>query len=49
VRLACTGMYSLDRSIFRYVAPEATHRRLVPLKRTATLRGARLASSQRPA
>ena len=37
VRLACTGMYSLDRSIFTYVAPDATHRRLVPLQQTATL------------
>lgn len=37
VRLACTGMYSLDRSLFKYVAPEATNRRLVPRSRTATL------------
>ena len=37
VRLACTGMYSLDRSVFKYVAPEATNRRLVPLSRTASL------------
>jgi len=37
IRLACTGMYSLDRSVFKYVVPEATNRRLVPLTRTATL------------
>jgi predicted glutamine amidotransferase len=37
VRLACTGMYSLDRSIFKYVAPEATTRRLVPRASTASL------------
>ena len=37
VRLACTGMYSLDRSVFKYVAPDATNRRLVPLTRTASL------------
>jgi glutamine phosphoribosylpyrophosphate amidotransferase len=37
VRLACTGMYSLDRSVFKYVAPEAANRRLVPRSRTASL------------
>jgi predicted glutamine amidotransferase len=37
VRLACTGMYSLDRSVFKYVAPEATNRRVVPRARTASL------------
>ena len=37
VRLACTGMYSLDRSIFKYVAPEATNRRIVPFESTASL------------
>lgn len=37
IRLACTGMYSLDRSVFKYVAPEATNRKLIPLARTATL------------
>jgi hypothetical protein len=37
VRLASTGMYSLDRSVFKYVAPEATHRALVPRSATATL------------
>lgn len=37
IHLACTGMYSLDRSVFRYVATEATNRRLVPVEQTATL------------
>lgn len=37
IRLACTGMYSLDRSVFKYVAPEATNRRLVPRSSTASL------------
>jgi hypothetical protein len=37
IRLACTGMYSLDRSLFRYVAPEAANRRLVPRSKTASL------------
>ena len=38
IRLACTGMYSLDRSLFKYVAPEATNRRIVPFESTASLR-----------
>ena len=37
IRLACTGMYSLDRSVFAYVEPEATNRRIVPLGATASL------------
>ncbi|MEO5705294.1 MAG: hypothetical protein ABIZ52_07110 [Candidatus Limnocylindrales bacterium] len=37
IRLACTGMYSLDRSVFKYVAPGATNRKLVPFEHTATL------------
>ena len=37
IRLASTGMYSLDRSVFKYVVPEATNRRLVPRMATATL------------
>jgi glutamine phosphoribosylpyrophosphate amidotransferase len=37
VRLASTGMYSLDRSVFKYVVPEATNRRLVKLEGTASL------------
>jgi hypothetical protein len=37
IRLACTGMYSLDRSLFTYVAPDATRRALVSRSATATL------------
>jgi glutamine phosphoribosylpyrophosphate amidotransferase len=32
-----TGIYSLDRSLFRFVAPGATERRLIGLHTTATL------------
>ena len=35
--IASTGIYSLDRSLFRFVAPGATDRRRVPLSTTATL------------
>jgi glutamine phosphoribosylpyrophosphate amidotransferase len=37
VGLVSSGIYSLDRSIFRFVAPGATDRRLVPLHTTVTL------------
>ncbi len=37
IGIAATGIYSLDRSVFRYVAPGATERRLVPLRTTAAL------------
>ena len=37
IHLACTGMYSLDRSVFRYVVPEATNRSLVRHEQTASL------------
>jgi glutamine phosphoribosylpyrophosphate amidotransferase len=37
IGLASTGIYSLDRSLFRYVAPGATERRLVPLRCVVTL------------
>ena len=37
IRLAGTGMYSLDRSIFTYVAPQATNRRLVRQSQTVLL------------
>jgi hypothetical protein len=37
IGIAGTGIYSLDRSVFRFVAPGATERRLVPLKKTASL------------
>ncbi len=37
IGLVATGIYSLDRSLFRYVAPGATERRLVPMHTTVTL------------
>ncbi len=37
VRVASTGIYSLDRSVFKYVVPEATNRHLVPRGATATI------------
>jgi glutamine phosphoribosylpyrophosphate amidotransferase len=37
IDLASTGIYSLDRSFFRYVAPGATDRRLVRARATASL------------
>ena len=37
IRIASTGMYSLDRSLFRYVVPEATNRAVVPRRVTASL------------
>jgi hypothetical protein len=37
IAVAATGIYSLDRSLFRYVAPEATERRLVRVGRAVTL------------
>lgn len=37
VGIASTGIYSLDRSLFRFVAPGAADRRLVPLRTTASL------------
>lgn len=37
IGIACTGAYSLDRSLFRLVAPDATRRRLVRLRSTASL------------
>jgi len=37
IGLACTGIYSLDRSLFRYVAPQATERRLVRVGCSVTL------------
>ncbi len=39
IGLAATGIYSLDRSLFRYVAPAATDRRLVRARSTVTLDG----------
>lgn len=37
IGIAATGIYSLDRSLFRFVAPGATDRALVPLRTTASL------------
>jgi hypothetical protein len=37
IGLASTGIYSLDRSLFRFVAPHATERRLVRQRATVAL------------
>jgi glutamine phosphoribosylpyrophosphate amidotransferase len=37
IGIASTGIYSLDRSLFRFVAPTATERRLVHPRSTVTL------------
>ena len=37
IRVVSTGMYSLDRSVFKYVVPDATNRAIVPLTRTASI------------
>ena len=37
IGIISTGIYSLDRSLFRYVAPGATERRLIPQHTTAAL------------
>jgi hypothetical protein len=37
IHLVSTGIHSLDRSVFKYVAPEATDRKLVPRSRTAAV------------
>ncbi len=37
IGVVSTGIYSLDRSLFRFVAQGATDRRLVPLRTTASL------------
>src|SRR5262245_34008790 len=37
IHVASTGIHSLDRSVFKFVVPEATSRRLVPRGQTATL------------
>ena len=37
IGVVSTGIYSLDRSVFRYAAPGATDRRLVRLQTTVTL------------
>ncbi len=37
IGLVSTGIYSLDRSLFRFVAPRATERRLIRLRETVGL------------
>jgi hypothetical protein len=37
IGVAGTAIYSLDRSVFRFVAPGATDRRIVPIRTTASL------------
>jgi glutamine phosphoribosylpyrophosphate amidotransferase len=37
IGVVSTGIYSLDRSLFRFVAPGATGRRMVPLRTSAAL------------
>ncbi|MEX2182829.1 MAG: hypothetical protein WEC14_00115 [Chloroflexota bacterium] len=37
IGLVATGIYSLDRSVFRFVAPRATDRRLIRMHTTVTL------------
>jgi Glutamine amidotransferase domain len=37
IGVAATALYSLDRSLFRFAAPGASDRRLVPIRTTATL------------
>jgi len=39
IGLVSTGIYSLDRSLFRFVAPGAVERRLVPLRTTVRIDG----------
>ncbi len=37
IGIASTGIYSLDRSLFRFVAPSATDRRLIRIRTTVAL------------
>jgi Glutamine amidotransferase domain len=37
IGIASTGIYSLDRSLFRFVAPDATERRMIPTRSTVTI------------
>jgi glutamine phosphoribosylpyrophosphate amidotransferase len=39
IGIASTGIYSLDRSLFRFVAPAATDRRLIRVRSTVALDG----------
>jgi glutamine phosphoribosylpyrophosphate amidotransferase len=45
IGVVSTGIYSLDRSLFRFVSPSATERRLVRVGGTATIDGAGRPSS----
>ncbi len=46
IGLASTGIYSLDRSLFRFAAPGAVDRRLVKMRSTVTLDAAGRPSSE---
>jgi hypothetical protein len=46
IGLASTGIYSLDRSLFRFVAPAAADRRLVRTRSTVALDPAGRPASQ---
>ena len=37
IGIASTGIYSIDRSVFRFVAPKASDRRLIRLRETVSL------------
>jgi hypothetical protein len=37
ITIAATGIYSIDRSLFRFAAPSATERRLVPSRSTVAV------------
>jgi len=45
IQLASTGIYSLDRSLFRFVAPAAEDRRLVRVRSTVSLEAAGLVAA----
>ena len=49
IGLACTAIFSIDRSLFKFVAPKATDRQLVPFRMTASLdRSGRPVAAARP-
>ena len=45
IQLAATGIYSLDRSLFRYVIPSAEDRRRVRVRSTVKLEAGRLVAA----
>jgi len=49
IGLASTGLYSLDRSVFRFAAPSATERRMIGQGLTASLAPDGSARTNRPA